>query len=52
MAAGARQLHRVFEQIELDAETFLGRGHTRLKQIEYLINTDQVDEQLFWKAPA
>ncbi len=47
-AAGAAQLHRVFEQIDLDAETFTGRGHTRLAQIEHLLKTGQVDPQLFW----
>ena len=47
-AAGAAQLHRVFEQIQLDAETFTGRGHTRLAQIEHLLKTGQVDPQLFW----
>lgn len=46
---GARQLHDIFELIQLDAETFYGRGHTRLKQIQYLIETGQVDPQLFWK---
>jgi nucleoside-diphosphate-sugar epimerase len=51
VAAGAAQLHRVFDNIAMDPETFYGRGHTRLKQIEYLLKTDQVDEQLFWKAP-
>ncbi|WP_029113857.1 NAD(P)-dependent oxidoreductase [Mycobacterium sp. URHB0044] len=49
MASGATQLHRVFETIAMDPETFYGRGHTRLKQIEYLLKTGQVDEQLFWK---
>ncbi len=47
-AAGAAQLHRVFEQISLDAETFTGRGHTRLAQIEHLLKTGQLDPQLFW----
>ncbi|QZN86332.1 NAD(P)-dependent oxidoreductase [Cellulomonas sp. C5510] len=47
-AAGAAQLHRVFEQISLDTETFTGRGHTRLAQIEHLLKTGQVDSQLFW----
>ncbi|WP_217616826.1 NAD(P)-dependent oxidoreductase [Cellulomonas sp. GbtcB1] len=47
-AAGAAQLHRVFEQIQLDADTFTGRGHTRLAQIEHLLKTGQVDPQLFW----
>ncbi len=46
--AGAAQLHRVFEQIQLDTETFTGRGHTRLAQIEHLLKTGQVDPQLFW----
>ena len=47
-AAGAAQLHRVFEQIALDTETFTGRGHTRLAQIEHLLKTGQVDPELFW----
>jgi nucleoside-diphosphate-sugar epimerase len=49
--AGAAQLHRIFEAIDMDAETFQGRGHTRLKQIEYLMRTKQVDSQLYWAAP-
>lgn len=49
IAAGAAQLHRVFESIAMDAETFHGRWHTRLKQIEYLLKTGQVDQRLFWK---
>ncbi len=49
LAAGARQLHEVFQLVGLDAPTFYGRGHTRLKQIQYLVETGQVDAQLFWK---
>lgn len=49
VAAGAAQLHRVFESIAMEPETFYGRGHTRLKQIEHLLKTGQVDDQLFWK---
>jgi nucleoside-diphosphate-sugar epimerase len=49
IASGAAQLHRVFENIAMEPEMFYGRGHTRLKQIEYLLKTGQVDEQLFWK---
>jgi nucleoside-diphosphate-sugar epimerase len=45
---GARQLHEVFQHIQLDDETFTGRGHTRLKQLEYLIRTQQLDADLFW----
>lgn len=46
--AGARQLHRIFESIAMEPETFYGRGHTRLKQVEYLLKTGQVDDSLFW----
>lgn len=49
VAAGATQLHRVFNSIAMDPETFHGRGHTRLKQIQYLLKSGQVDERLFWK---
>ncbi len=47
-AAGARQLHRVFEAIGLDTATFTGRGHTRLAMLEHLIATKQLDADLFW----
>ncbi|KQS68809.1 NAD(P)-dependent oxidoreductase [Modestobacter sp. Leaf380] len=47
-AAGAAQLHRVFQSIDMDDATFTGRGHTRLKQIEHLMRTSQVDSQLYW----
>ena len=49
--AGARQLHDVFSHIELDGETFTGRGHTRLKQLEHLLATKQLDADLFWTTP-
>ncbi|WP_235909575.1 NAD-dependent epimerase/dehydratase family protein [Goekera deserti] len=49
--AGAAQLHKVFQAIDMDEATFTGRGHTRLKQIEHLLRTQQVDPQLFWTAP-
>ena len=50
LAMGAKQLHEVFDAIQLDEATFTGRGHTRLKQIDWLLKTGQVDEKLFWKA--
>ena len=49
LARGAKQLHEVFDAIKLDEATFTGRGHTRLKQIQWLLETGQVDEKLFWK---
>lgn len=47
--AGAEQLKKVFEAIDLSKEVFESRGHTRLKQIDYLLKTGQIDEKLFWK---
>jgi nucleoside-diphosphate-sugar epimerase len=46
---GARQLHDVFERIGLDAATFAARPFTRLKQLKYLVGSDQLDEDLFWR---
>jgi nucleoside-diphosphate-sugar epimerase len=47
---GAKQLHDVFASIDMDEATFTGRGHTRLKQLEHLIATKQLDADLFWTA--
>jgi nucleoside-diphosphate-sugar epimerase len=49
--SGAKQLHAVFSRIRLDDQTFTGRGHTRLKQLQYLISSGQLDEKLFWRNP-
>ncbi|WP_328294511.1 SDR family oxidoreductase [Kineococcus sp. NBC_00420] len=46
---GAQQLIDVFRAIDLDEETFKGKGHTRLKQLEHLIRTEQLDKELFWR---
>lgn len=45
---GVRQLHRVFRKIEMGEETFLYRSFTRLKQLQHLMRTRQIDEQFFW----
>jgi len=47
-ALGAKQLHTIFERIGLDEEGFQSRGFTRLKSINHLIATGQVDDDLFW----
>lgn len=49
---GAKQLAEVFATIDLDEATFTGRGHTRLKQLEHLMRTKQLDDQMFWTKPA
>ena len=45
---GAQQLFDLFTQIDMSADTFLFRGFTRLKQLKYLINTQQIDRNFFW----
>ncbi len=45
---GAKQLHEVFNQIDMTEEIFNSRGFTRLKQLEYLIRTQQIDKDFFW----
>jgi nucleoside-diphosphate-sugar epimerase len=46
---GAKQLREVFERISMADEIFKFRPFTRLKQLEYLIETAQIDDQFFWK---
>jgi len=45
---GAQQLRAVFERIDMPPEVFQSRGHTRLKQIQYLLKTRQIDKDFFW----
>lgn len=45
---GAKQLHDVFTQIDMTKDVFEYRGFTRLKQLEYLIRTQQIDQDFFW----
>ncbi len=47
--SGAQQLYNLFKRIDMPAEVFLHRTFTRLKQLEYLIRTQQIDEQFFWR---
>lgn len=48
---GAQQLHRVFDRIRMPEDTFEFRAFTRLKQLRYLMETNQLDDDLFWTAP-
>jgi nucleoside-diphosphate-sugar epimerase len=45
---GAEQLHHLFQRIEMTKEVFEYRTFTRLKQLEYLIRTQQLDDHFFW----
>lgn len=49
---GAQQLFDIFTQIDMSSETFLFRGFTRLKQLQYLIRTQQIDRNFFWSQPS
>jgi nucleoside-diphosphate-sugar epimerase len=45
---GARQLYELFTRIDFTREMFLHRGFTRLKQLEYLLKTGQIDADFYW----
>ena len=38
--------------IKMTKDEFESRGFTRLKQLEYLIKTSQIDNNFFWTKPA
>jgi nucleoside-diphosphate-sugar epimerase len=46
---GAQQLHDVFRRIDMPAATFQYRAYTRLKQLQHLLRTRQIDEHFFWE---
>jgi len=45
---GAQQLYELFKKIDMPSEVFQHRTFTRLKQLEYLIRTKQIDGNFFW----
>jgi hypothetical protein len=47
---GAWQLRDLFERIDMQQEVFLFRGFTRLKQLEHLLRTRQIDREFYWTA--
>jgi nucleoside-diphosphate-sugar epimerase len=46
---GAQQLHTIFEQIGMTNELFTAPPYTRLKMLQHLIRTSQIDDDFFWK---
>ncbi len=46
---GVRELYDLFSEINLSADTFNSRYHTRLKCLEYLIKNQKLDSNFFWK---
>jgi nucleoside-diphosphate-sugar epimerase len=47
---GAEELYDLFQRIEMSPETFEFRAFTRLKQLKYLQRTNQIDQDLMWRA--
>jgi nucleoside-diphosphate-sugar epimerase len=45
---GAEQLLELFKRVDMTQEVFVYRAFTRLKQLEYLIRTRQIDDNFFW----
>jgi nucleoside-diphosphate-sugar epimerase len=48
-AAGARELRELFERIPLTPELFGFRAFTRLTQLQHLMASGKLDDQLFWR---
>ncbi|MDA8217226.1 MAG: SDR family oxidoreductase [Dehalococcoidales bacterium] len=48
--SGANQLLEIFQMLGMTRENFEFRAFTRLKQLEYLKETGQIDDDLFWRA--
>lgn len=46
---GAKDLKTIFESIKMTKETFAYRPFTRIKELDYLIATGQINDQLFWR---
>ncbi len=46
---GAQQLLEVFSRVDLSEEDFISRKYTRLKQIDYLLRTNQIDASFLWQ---
>jgi len=47
--AGVRQLHQLFERIQMTPETYRFRAFTRLRQLEHLQASGQINDELYWR---
>lgn len=45
---GVEELHRIFQKIDMSEDTFQAKPFTRLKQLKFLLETHQLDDDLFW----
>ena len=46
---GARELLDLFQKIAMTPEIFEFRAFTRLKELQHLLDTGQIDDRFFWK---
>ena len=46
---GAKQLHALFARIQMTGEQFEARPFTRLKMLQHLLASGQLDASFFWK---
>jgi nucleoside-diphosphate-sugar epimerase len=46
---GVTQLRNLFDRIDLTSEQFGFRAFTRLEELKYLLRTQQLDDDLFWR---
>ena len=51
LEGGVREIHEIFSKVRLDSELFESRHLVRLRQLEYLMETERLDPQLRWLRP-
>lgn len=51
VARGAEQLLSVFRAVQMTTDLFESPSHTRIKQIQHLLATQQIDDRFFWIDP-
>jgi nucleoside-diphosphate-sugar epimerase len=50
--SGARELLDLFQSIDMTLDVFNFRPYTRLRQLQYLLRTGQIDDQFYWTRPS
>jgi nucleoside-diphosphate-sugar epimerase len=49
LEAGAKEFRKLFEEINLSVEDFEFSAFTRLKQLKLLLQTEKLDNKLYWR---
>lgn len=47
---GAQELLQLFQRIDMSVDTFDFRAFTRLKQLQHLLRTGQIDDEFYWSS--